>query len=412
VLAIRELRSSADADGERRFGDEHGHSERLSFAVRLAPTSGDYGNCLTSCKAANNNTCIVTGCGQSCESYGTIAACPDLLAAPTCEQQCYQTNNVCTLTTTGCNFVPGSGLHVCLSACNVTLPNTTCAKGIDTAICLNNPCTNATCAANPSATCIASVCGGCTAQWALNGAAVTCDLPPPQNPCKSLGCGDCVNNNVCQFCGGAYTSAAAVQANVGFCFAASDASSANLCVGAAAIVSACPVVSNGTGSGSGASTGTNSSSVDPTQVQNSVAQLASNQSISSKYIIIVLLVINETASGNANGNNVTISMFVTLNGDAQPQASDLAQVCPILDSALIASDSSIPSSLLTCALNPRSSTSGGKKRQSQSYNYVATMTYPGTSQSSTSGNPIQSSAAMNALSFITAALALALALFA
>jgi len=99
-------------------------------------------------------------------------------------------------------------------------------------------------------------------------------------------------------------------------------------------------------------------------------------------------------------------MFVTLNGGSAPVQSDLDEVCPILKNALTSEDAAIDVTLLNCILVDQNALH--KKRQTQSYNYVASLTYP---TDNIEAQPTPSSATIVAASFF-AAVAAFVALFA
>ncbi|CAH1263557.1 Hypp2729 [Branchiostoma lanceolatum] len=57
------------------------------------------------------------------------------------------------------------GLAVCCTAPPPTEAPGTCPDGSSPVNCAVDPCTTATCAAHPSATCKANYCGGCNAEF-------------------------------------------------------------------------------------------------------------------------------------------------------------------------------------------------------------------------------------------------------
>jgi len=223
-----------------------------------------------------------------------------------------------------------------------------------------------------------------------------------------------VNNQACNFCSGV-TAATNVSTAFGVCFDATDDTTANTCLLAnAQIATACPLMQS---QGSGSSSGQNSTVVDPSSsgYQNNVAQQVGNLSSTSRFVIIVVMIIN-TSNSNSNSNNVTL--VVSLNGNVEPQPTDLTQVCSVLTGALGQTvGPNLPLDRVVCNLTPQPG-SNKKRQSSQSYNYVAQMSYP---TSTTSPNvpstnpstpPTNPSTVNNTGSAIVPAFATILALFA
>jgi hypothetical protein len=102
--------------------------------------------------------------------------------------------------------------------------------------------------------------------------------------------------------------------------------------------------------------------------------------IRDKFVIIITLVLNETAKDSRALN--IVKMFVELIGPATPTDTDKTEICEILKDALIRVDARVPESILQCSLEEKITV----KRDAS---YVAKLTYPSGPSVDNNGNSAQ-----------------------
>jgi hypothetical protein len=186
-------------------------------------------NCLVnpcqfaSCPAVAGATCVADYCGgcnarwilnglevtHQCEGCSDGSQPVNCLVDPCQTATCPSVNGA----TCVANYCGGCNAQWFLNGHDVTEQCQGCSDGSVPVNCLVNPCDTATCPAINGATCVADYCGGCNARWLQNGDDVTNQCQGCQdgsrpvrckvNPCQGSSCPAVAGATcVADYCGG------------------------------------------------------------------------------------------------------------------------------------------------------------------------------------------------------------------
>lgn len=106
---------------------------------------------------------------------GSAIACPACSEDPCKRARCSIPGATCRIKECSCDaeFVLGGRVVACQTP-SIPPPSSPCPKGVPIVNCFADPCQVNTCEAFPEATCVSNFCGGCNADFFVDGKKVNC----------------------------------------------------------------------------------------------------------------------------------------------------------------------------------------------------------------------------------------------